>query len=114
MARKFPMDPTPHQQGHTSTELTGAQRKYLRGLANPRKALVQVGDSGVSDAVIQALNTALEDHELVKVRLFRPKDKKEDAKGLAERTHAQLCGLVGHTVILYRQNQEKPKIEIPG
>ena len=107
------MDPT-SKPDPTTLELTGAQRKHLRGLANPRKALVQVGDAGVSDAVIQALNTALDDHELVKVRLFRPKNKKEEAKGLAERAHAQLCGLVGHTVILYRRNQEKPKIEIPG
>ena len=29
--------------------LTGAQRKHLRGLANPLKALVQVGEAGLSD-----------------------------------------------------------------
>ena len=94
--------------------LTGAQRKHLRGLANPRKALVQVGEGGLSDSIIRALDKARLDHELVKVRLFRPDDKKGDAQTLAERSSAHLCGLVGHTVILYRPHPEKPKIELPG
>ena len=72
--------------------LTGAQRKHLRGLANPRKALVQVGEGGLSDSIIRALDKALLDHELVKVRLFRPDDKKGDAQTLAERSGAHLCG----------------------
>ncbi|MEE3327143.1 MAG: YhbY family RNA-binding protein [Myxococcota bacterium] len=94
--------------------LTGAQRKHLRGLANPRKALIQVGEGGLSDSVFRALDKALLDHELVKVRLFRPDDKKGAAQTLAERSGAHLCGLVGHTVILYRPHPEKPRIEVPG
>jgi RNA-binding protein len=96
-----------------SSELKGYQRRYLRGLANPLKALVQVGESGLSDSLIKALDDALEHHELVKVRLQQPPDKKASAKELAERTSAELCGLVGHTVILYRRNPKEPKIELP-
>lgn len=95
------------------TPLTGAQRKYLRGLANPLKALVQVGEGGLSDSVIRAVDKALLDHELVKVRLFRPEDKKGSAQTLAERTASHLCGLVGHTVILYRPHPEKARIQLP-
>lgn len=94
-------------------ELAGYQRRYLRGLANPIKPLVHVGEAGVSDAVIGALDEALGDHELVKVRLHQPEDKKACASELASRTGAHLCGLVGHTVILYRRHPEKPKIELP-
>jgi len=93
--------------------LQGFQRRYLRGLANPRKALVQVGDGGVSDGVIAAVGSALEDHELVKVRLREPEDKKATARELAQRCNAELCGLVGHTVILYRPHPEQPQIELP-
>lgn len=98
----------------TPAGLTGRQRRHLRGLANPRKALVHVGEGGVSDAVIRALEGALESHELVKVKLQQPEDKKADAAQLAERTGAELCGLVGHTVILYRRRQEDPRIELPS
>ena len=95
------------------TALTGRQRRHLRGLANPRSALVHVGEAGVSDAVVRALDAALEGHELVKVRLHQPQEKKADAQALAEKSGAELCGLVGHTVILYRRHPENPKIEFP-
>jgi RNA-binding protein len=96
-----------------TSELTGRQRRHLRGLANPRKPLVQVGEAGISEAVLQALNSALESHELVKVKLQQPADKKADARLLADKTGSELCGLVGHTVILYRRSPENPGIEFP-
>ncbi|MEZ4217107.1 MAG: YhbY family RNA-binding protein [Myxococcota bacterium] len=94
--------------------LAGFQRRYLRGLANPRKALVQVGEGGVSDGVARAIDRALEDHELVKVRLHAPDDKKGLARELALRARAELCGLVGHTVILYRAHPDDPRIALPA
>ena len=35
------------------------------------------------------------------------------AEELAQRSGAELCGLVGHTVILYRPHPEEPKLELP-
>jgi RNA-binding protein len=93
--------------------LAGYQRKALRGLANPLKPLVFVGDAGMSAAVLRALDAALTDHELVKVRLRSPEDKKALANEIAGASGAALCGLIGHTVILYRPHPEAPQIEIP-
>jgi RNA-binding protein len=93
--------------------LEGFQRRYLRGLANPIKALVHVGENGISEAVVGALQDALEHHELVKIRLFQPADKQGNAAELAARGQAHLCGVVGHTVILYRPHPEKLRIELP-
>ncbi|MFP6638661.1 MAG: YhbY family RNA-binding protein [Myxococcota bacterium] len=101
-------------QGPTERNLTGSQRKHLRALAHPLKAVVRVGEAGLSESVIQALDQALTVHELVKVRLLQPADKKSDARSLSNRTGSHLCGLVGHTVILYRRNEENPSIEVPG
>jgi len=94
--------------------LQGFQRRFLRGLANPRKALVHVGEGGISPGVIAAIGRALLDHELVKVRLREPEDKKAEARELAERCRAELCGLVGHTAILYRPHPEQPRIALPA
>jgi RNA-binding protein len=94
-------------------ELDGAERRHLRGLAHPLKPVVIVGEGGLSEAVLRALDEALERHELVKVRLRQPQDKKRSARELAEASGAALCGLVGHTVVLYRPHPEKPKIELP-
>lgn len=93
--------------------LRGRQRRYLRSLAHARKPVVQVGGAGVSDAVARALSAALLDHELVKVRLREPDDKRALARCLAEASDAHLVGLVGHTAILYRRHPERPRIVLP-
>ena len=93
--------------------LTGAQRKYLRGLAHPLEPTVQVGKEGVSEAVVAEVQAQLVAHELIKVRLHRPPDKHALAEELARTTGAHLCGLVGHTVILYRPHPEAPRLRLP-
>lgn len=94
--------------------LTGAQRRHLRSLAHPIKPIVFVGEGGLSDPVLRALDEALDQHELVKVRLRQPPDKKAAAAELSRRSGAALCGVVGHTVVLYRPHPESPKITLPA
>jgi RNA-binding protein len=87
-------------------QLSGQQRRALRARAHGLRAVVQVGEAGVTESVVAAIDRALDDHELVKVRLRQPEDKKATAAMLADATSAALCGLVGHTVILYRPRPE--------
>lgn len=93
--------------------LSGAARRHLRSLAHPLKPVVFVGETGVSPAVVRAVDEALATHELIKVRLRSPQDKHAAAEQLAEGSRAALCGVVGHTVILYRPNPDEPRIELP-
>lgn len=110
----MPPDEAPRPPRRTpAPDLDGSQRKYLRGLAHPLKPIVFVGEHGVTDAVLYALDEALARHELVKVRLRQPSDKKQAAADLAEASGAALCGLVGHTVVLYRPDPEAPRITLP-
>jgi len=81
-------------------------------MAHHMEPVVQVGQGGVSARVVAAVEEALLTHELIKVRLHDPDDKKALAAALAETTGAALCGLVGHTVILYRPHPEQPRIRI--
>lgn len=101
------------KQTQEAPVLSGRQRQYLRGLAHEFKPVVQVGDKGVTAAVVEAVDQALLQHELIKVRMREPEDKKGMAQALADGTHAVLCGVVGHTVILYRPHPEEPKIKLP-
>ena len=94
-------------------ELDSSQRRHLRGLAHPLKPVVMVGEGGVSPAVVQALDEALAKHELVKIRLRQPSDKKATARELAEQVSAALCGVVGHTVVLFRPHPTEPQIVLP-
>jgi len=100
----------PH--GADSGALRGASRKALRARAHPLRPIVHVSGSGLSDGVLRAVDQALLDHELIKVRLVEPDDKKALARELAETSGAELCGLVGHTVILYRPHPENPRADL--
>jgi RNA-binding protein len=94
--------------------LSGAQKRALRARAHALRPLAHVGEAGLSEGVVAAVDRALADHELVKVRLHQPEDKKRDARALADATGAALCGLVGHTAILYRPDPETPRIVPPS
>jgi RNA-binding protein len=93
--------------------LQGFQRKHLRGLAHKLKPVVQVGHDGITGRVVGAVEGALLDHELIKVRMQEPAEKKAMAVELAGRTRSHLCGLVGHTAILYRPHPDEPIIKLP-
>jgi len=103
----------PRSRRPSPPALDGAQRRHLRSLAHPLRPIVFVGEGGLSESLLRALDEALESHELVKVRLRQPEAKKELARQLAESSGSALCGLVGHTVVLYRPDPESPKIELP-
>ena len=97
-------------------ELTGSQRKYLRGLAHSYKPLVQVGKEGLSENVLSSIDTNLEAHELIKVKIAAERDQREQfVPVIEERLNCECVGTVGRMAILYRENPdpEKRKITVP-
>jgi RNA-binding protein len=97
----------------TAPELAGFQKRFLRSRAQQLEPVVWVGDDGLSPGVLRALEQALAAHELVKVRMRAPENKRAAAAELARIGRATLIHLIGHTVILYRANPDDPKIELP-
>ncbi len=99
--------------------LKSKKKKYLRGVAHKLKPVAFVGQKGVTDTLVQAIDEALTSHELIKVKFieFREKEKKKEITGAVEkRTGCELIGMIGHTVILYRPcaDKKKRKIKVPG
>lgn len=94
--------------------LGGKQRRALRALGHHLKPVLQVGHAGVTPALLAALEQALHDHELVKVRILvhAPEPKETVAQALASSTSAEVAQLLGRTVLLYRERPEDPKIRL--
>jgi len=95
--------------------LKSSQIRYLRGLAHPLKPVLLMGGKGVTPGVLKELEQALDDHELIKVRLTgedRAARTAELAK-LVESSHAETVQTIGHIAVLYRRNEEKPGIALP-
>jgi RNA-binding protein len=97
--------------------LTGTQRKYLRGLAHSLSPVVHVGNAGLTDAVIAAASRALDEHELIKVKIAAERDERSRiAAELEEGCRAHLAGEIGTIAILYRAHRdpEKRKVMLPA
>ena len=95
--------------------LSERQKKYLRGLAHGRHALVQIGKEGFSDAVGKEMEVALTAHELVKVRA-RVGDREERDVAfdkLAKASSSILVQRIGNVGVFFRQRKEKSKIILP-
>ena len=94
--------------------LTGKQRRKLRALGHHLEPVVQIGKEGAADGVLQALEAALLDHELVKVRLGEnaPGERHDLADALAAATGGEVAQVLGRTVLLYRANPENPQIQL--
>ncbi len=97
------------------TDLTGKQKRYLRGLGSTINPVIQIGKAGIVPGVIKQTDDALEAHELVKARVLNNclQDTKEVAGILSRETGAALVQVIGHTFLMYRPSSENPRIELP-
>jgi RNA-binding protein len=96
-------------------KLTGKQARHLRALGHHLEPVVLLGKNGLTDSVKQAMNNALEIHELVKVRVGTecPDDVDDIAARLGEELPASVAQRLGRTILLYRRHPKEPKIELP-
>ena len=97
------------------TTLTGKQRRHLRALGHALRPVVQIGKEGVTESLVDAIDRALLDHELIKVKIGENAgvERHEAAEAIAERTRSEVAQVLGNTVVLYRRRDEDPVIELP-
>lgn len=95
--------------------LTGKQRRHLRALGHELKPTVQIGRNGIDDGVVAAIEQALVDHELVKVKLGEAAelDRHDAADSIARRTGSEVAQVLGNTLLLYRADPDDPAIVLP-
>ncbi|HEX3762367.1 MAG TPA: ribosome assembly RNA-binding protein YhbY [Kofleriaceae bacterium] len=95
--------------------LTGKQRRHLRSLGHELKPVVQIGRGGIDDGVVAAVDRALADHELIKVKLGEAAelDRHDAAEAIAQQTGSEVAQVLGNTLLLYRADPEDPGIVLP-
>jgi RNA-binding protein len=97
-------------------ELTSKQKMALRALAHHLDPVVQVGNAGVTDAVLAKVQFELENHELIKVKVAKesPIAPADAAAAIAGPVGAGLAQIIGRTLVLYRPRKKKPTIKLPA
>lgn len=96
-----------------SPDLTGKQRRHLRGLGHDLRPIVFVGQKGISDNLLDNLKDALNHHELVKVKVHDADDMEEAAERIHQATGAQLAQRIGKNLLFYLAHPDHPQIRLP-
>jgi RNA-binding protein len=96
-------------------ELVESQKKFLRGLGHQLKPVIMIGDGGLSDSVLNEFTATIAHHELIKVRIRVGDRSARDAiiGELCEKGSASLVTRIGNVALLYKRNDEKPRIPLP-
>ena len=94
--------------------LTSKQRAQLRSLAANEPTIMQVGKSGVTEAMAKTVSDALEARELIKMRVLENSGEavRDVAEALAAATDSEVVAVIGKCLILYRESETKKKIEL--
>ena len=91
-------------------KLNSSQRSYLRSQAHHLEPVVLIGKNGFTEGANELINNALGARELIKIKFREYKDEKQSlSEQIAEETESQVVGIIGHTVILFRQNPDPEK-----
>jgi RNA-binding protein len=96
--------------------LSKNQIKFLRGMCHDLKPVVMLGQKGLTEAVLNELDLALDHHELVKIKLsMEDRDvRKQAIADICLRCKAEEVQSIGKTLSIYRQNKKQPVIDIPS
>lgn len=89
--------------------LSNTQKKSLKSHTHALKAVVQLGQAGLSSSVLDEIEGALSHHELIKVKIAAS-DREEKAniiKEIAEKTHSEVVQSIGNVAVYYRENPDK-------
>lgn len=94
--------------------LNNRQVRYLRGLTHKLNPVVMVGDKGLSENIMAEIETALDHHELIKVRIRAERDERKAWMAqIADQCNAEQVHTIGQVACFYRPNPKKPVITLP-
>ncbi|MET0064795.1 MAG: ribosome assembly RNA-binding protein YhbY [Candidatus Thiodiazotropha sp.] len=94
--------------------LTSQQIRNLKKLAHPMKPVVIIGQHGLSEGVMQEIDSSLDHHELIKVKMAGAdkQDREEISQAVAQKLSAECVQVIGRVAVFYRANPKKKKNRI--
>ncbi|GAB2920823.1 ribosome assembly RNA-binding protein YhbY [Rheinheimera gaetbuli] len=94
--------------------LTNKQKQFLKAKAHELKPVVLLGSNGLTEGVVAEIDNALNFHELIKVKV--PTEDREQKvlimDAIIRETKADKVQVIGKTLVLFRQGEDK-KIILP-
>lgn len=84
------------------------EKKKLKAQAHPLNPVVMIGQAGLTPAVMNEINVALDVHELIKVKVRAERDERSAIRDqICEETKAELVQSIGQIAVFFRKNPKK-------
>ena len=93
--------------------LSPEQRREYRAIAHNLKPVIIVGDKGLSEGLQEELERALNDHELIKIKVASTDRlaRQEAIQALCESSGAELVQTIGKIAVILRRAR-KPNLKL--
>lgn len=93
--------------------LSPDRKKQYRSLGHNLSPVVTVAGNGLSDTVLEELNRALNDHELIKVKLVvADRDLRQQLIAeMAKKLKAEIVQEIGKIALIFRESK-KPNLKL--
>ncbi|WP_344937069.1 YhbY family RNA-binding protein [Zhongshania borealis] len=94
-------------------KFSASDKKHLRSIGHKLSPVVMIADKGLSESVALELDRALDDHELIKVKvnIAEPTERRALIEQLCEAHKALLIQAIGKIALIYRPAKKpNPKL----
>ena len=82
-------------------------KRKLRAIGQGLKPVVTVASNGLTDPVIAEINRALDDHELIKIKIAGDRNDRVDVElVLSDFEATDVVQALGNTLLVYRPSKE--------
>ncbi|MBT4837490.1 MAG: ribosome assembly RNA-binding protein YhbY [Methylococcales bacterium] len=92
------------------------QKLHLKKMSHTLKPVVMIGQNGLTNNVLDEISSTIEKHEVIKIKISQA--DKASSKLIIEKllgiTKATLINHIGHVIVIYKRNNEKPVISFPS
>ncbi|MCB1646177.1 MAG: YhbY family RNA-binding protein [Pseudomonadales bacterium] len=83
--------------------LSNSDRKRFKAIGHHLKPVVTVSGNGLSESVMQEIARALNDHELIKIKIIADREEKEALiNEICESQGAEAIQKIGHVLLAYK------------
>lgn len=88
--------------------MDAAKKKKFKSDAHHLNPVVMIGNAGLTAAVLAEIESALDIHELIKVKIRAERDaRKTICDEICVSTKAELVQSIGQIIVIYRLNPNK-------
>ncbi len=85
--------------------MNSVRKKQLKAQAHPLKPVVTIGQSGLTESVLNEIEITLDTHELIKIKIRAEKQQRNLIRDkIIEACRAEFIQTIGQIIVIYRKN----------